>query len=138
LHEYANEKIKGERQMKKKLKVSSLIALMLVIALVASACGSSGGGGSSQPDKESPKPAESAPAPADEPAAPASTAIAKKMTPEDTLVYAISSTDDNFDPADTVQDWASVIFLMYETLIYTDSHGNVYPCLATDWKWSED
>ncbi|MGI5935571.1 MAG: ABC transporter substrate-binding protein [Oscillospiraceae bacterium] len=124
--------------MKKKLKVSSLIALMLVIALVASACGSSGGGGSSQPDKESPKPAESAPAPADEPAAPASTAIAKKMTPEDTLVYAISSTDDNFDPADTVQDWASVIFLMYETLIYTDSHGNVYPCLATDWKWSED
>lgn len=65
-------------------------------------------------------------------------AVATKRTADDTLVYSLTFTSPKFDPADTVSDWATVIYMMYETLVYTDSHGNIYGGLASAWEWQDD
>lgn len=116
-----------------------MLTLMLVVVMLLSLAACSSGGNSASPANSENLTPESSTAVNNEDASPdpdnssagADTNIAKKKTPDDTLVYAMAFSGSAFDPCNSVSDWVTTIFITYETLVtYNSSTQQLEAALA--------
>ena len=106
--------------------VKKVFALLLVLAMVLglAACG----GGTTPANNGNTTPANNS----GNDVAPAG--------PQDTLIIAIETEGNDFDPQNSgvLFSSSSVIRNVYEPLVRNDAEGNIIPALAKDWKFDDD
>ena len=108
--------------------IKKVFALLLVLAMVFGLAACGGGGNTPANNGGNTTPAGNN-----------SSNEATPAAPQDTLIIAIETEGNDFDPQNSgvLFSSSSVIRNVYEPLVRNDAEGNIIPALAKDWKFGE-